>query len=245
MREFRLLKADEIECRISETKEKYVRLLLYKTARTDAALLDEKFGIFGWRNEYKEIDGKMYCGIGIKSTEGEWVWKWNVGTESNTEAEKGQASDALKRAGFTWGLGAELYTAPDIQIWSPRVKIESYNGKPRCYEKFSVKQIEYDDAGKIMDLLIVSEKGKEVFKFRNGKEVKYSDGIDPKPIAEEKKITQEVIREPMATDEQKMKILTTSQNIDKLLAYYKIKSIQDMTMAQAEDALQILEKSKK
>ena len=228
MREFRLLKADEIECRIAETKRTsngngYVRLLLYKTARTDAALLDEKFGIFGWRNEYKEIDGKMYCGIGIKSPEGEWVWKWNVGSESNMEAEKGQASDALKRAGFTWGLGTELYTAPDIQIWEPNIEIKGTSDKPKCYEKFSVKKIEYDGDGKIRDLLIVNEKGKEVYKNIGGKTFK-ADGIDPKPIVEE----------PLATDNQKKNVIWM---ISKGYCTYD-GNIDDLTMAQAEAFIQ-------
>ena len=96
MRNFRLLKADEIECRISQVFEEGVSILLYKTARTDYQLLDEVVGMFNWQNKYAEIDGKMYCGIGIHDNgTGEWIWKWNCGTESNTEAEKGQASDAM------------------------------------------------------------------------------------------------------------------------------------------------------
>ena len=66
MRNFRLLKADEIECRISQVNANGVSILLYKTARTDYSLLDEKFGMFRWQNDYKTIDGKMYCGIGIQ-----------------------------------------------------------------------------------------------------------------------------------------------------------------------------------
>ena len=108
MREFRLLNPDEIECRVAQVNEKYVKLLLYKTARTDAALLDEAVGHMFWCNDYKVIDGKMYCGIGIKDKDTlQWVWKWNCGTESNMEKEKGEASDAFKRAGFVWGIGAD------------------------------------------------------------------------------------------------------------------------------------------
>ena len=60
-------------------------------------------------------DGKMYGGIGIYDSElKEWLWRWDCGTESNTEQEKGQASDCFKRAGFKWGIGVELYTAPFI-----------------------------------------------------------------------------------------------------------------------------------
>ena len=42
----RLLKADEIECRISVISEKGLSLLLYKDARVDQKILDETFGVF-------------------------------------------------------------------------------------------------------------------------------------------------------------------------------------------------------
>lgn len=157
-RTFRLLKPDEIEVRVSEVLAggKGVRLLLYKTARTDSAILDETFGPMRWQCRYECIDGKMYCGIGIKADDGEWIWKWNVGTESNTEAEKGQASDALKRAGFVWGLGAELYTAPKITVWSDAVNIKESGGKWRCYDSFDVDRIGYDGAGRITELMITN-----------------------------------------------------------------------------------------
>lgn len=157
MRQFRLLNADEIECRISEIDKegRVLRLLLYKTARTDAALLDETCGYMGWCNDYREINGKMYCGIAIRDKDsGEWIWKWNVGTESNAEAEKGQASDALKRAGFVWGVGTELYSAPTIKIFSDRCNIKQYGGKWRCYDNFSVAEISYNDREEISGLSI-------------------------------------------------------------------------------------------
>lgn len=156
MRNFRLLAANEIECRISEISKdgKYVNLLLYKTARTDAALLDETVGKFGWQNTYTLLDGKMYCGIGIKDDNGEWIWKYNTGTESNMEGQKGEASDAMKRAGFVWGIGTELYSAPGIRIFSDKVNIKEYNGKYRCYDRFSVRSIGYDDNENISELVI-------------------------------------------------------------------------------------------
>ncbi len=161
MRNFRLLTADEIECRISQVTEKGVALLLYKTARTDYALLDEKFGMYGWQNDYKLIDGKMYCGIGVRDNQtGEWCWKWNVGTESNTEAEKGQASDAMKRAGFCWGIGTELYSAPFI--WIPYELLQRTNGN-KVYDRFYVKSIGYDDNENISSLQIVNDIGAVVF----------------------------------------------------------------------------------
>lgn len=157
MRNFRLLTEDEIECRVSDIDKsgKYLRLLLYKTARTDALILDETVGANCWCNDYKEINGKMYCGIAIKDEKtSEWVWKWNVGTESNMEAEKGQASDAMKRAGFVWGIGTELYSAPEIKIPNDKCNIREVNGKFRCYDKFYVEKIAYNDKEEISGISI-------------------------------------------------------------------------------------------
>lgn len=169
MREFRLLNADEIECRISEVRDQYIKLLLYKTARTDAALLDEKFGIFGWQNKYEVINGKMYCGIGVfNAPMDDWVWKWNVGTESNVEKEKGEASDAMKRAGFVWGIGTELYSAPSITLWLSDGHFKLNNGK--CYDRFAVSVIEYDARQDISRLVIVNEgTGAVAYNWSSGK----------------------------------------------------------------------------
>lgn len=165
MRSFRLLKENEIECRVAEISRtgNGLSLLLYKTARTDAALLDEKFSPFGWQNEFKEIGGRLYCGIGVKDGDF-WVWKEDCGTESNMEAEKGQASDAFKRAGFKWGIGAELYTAPRIFIPREACNIKEYQGKYRCYDSFSVEKIAYDEKENISGLAIRNDTtGKRCF----------------------------------------------------------------------------------
>ena len=112
----RPLRPDEIEVRVGQVFEKGVSMLLYKNARTDMQILDETYGAMGWQCKYKEVKGNLFCAIGILSPEyDEWVWKEDCGTESNTEKEKGEASDAFKRAGFRWGIGRELYTAP--RIW--------------------------------------------------------------------------------------------------------------------------------
>ena len=261
MRNFRLLNASEIECRISETKmmsngKGYVRLLLYKTARTDAALLDEKFGMTGWQNRYECIDGKMYCGIGIRS-EGEWIWKWNVGTESNTEAEKGQASDALKRAGFTLGIGTELYSAPDITIWSPTVEIkDAGNGKARCYERFDVKEIGYDKDENINLLVIVNSKGKEVFRMggygkakqavQGGSEARRGDlkpQVTNPPLTDETSL-KTASGEPKATTEQVEEIKKLSKDVNSILRYYKVEKLEDLPIGTAEDVIQRLRKAR-
>ena len=168
MRLFRTLKESEIECRISEISRTGagLSLLLYKTARTDAALLDEIVGAYNWQNKFEEIGGKMYCGIGVFMND-QWIWKWDCGTESNMEAEKGQASDAFKRAGFKWGLGAELYTAPRIFIPKESCTIKDYNGKLKCFDVFSVEKIAYDDNENISGLAIKNDTtGKRCFVWK-------------------------------------------------------------------------------
>ena len=157
MKKFRLLNADEIECRVSQINERGLSLLLYKTARTDANLLDETYGSERWQNDFKLVDGVLYGGIGIVFPEmnGEWVWKWDAGTESNTEAEKGRASDAFKRAGFKWGIGRELYSAPFIWISADKCTIkEGRNGKLACNDNFIVSKISYDAQSNIRQLEI-------------------------------------------------------------------------------------------
>lgn len=126
--EFRKLRAEEIECRIGSVHSRGFTLLLYKDARVDMTILDETVGPTHWQRDHKEIKGVVYCGVGIQAVpeeyEGsyEWVWKWDAGSESYTEKEKGEASDSFKRACVNWGIGRELYTAPFIFIRATTVQ---------------------------------------------------------------------------------------------------------------------------
>lgn len=84
----------------------------YIDARDVMKLLDEVVGAENWQDDYKDLGGQIFAGIGIKSNDG-WVWKWDTGSESNIEKEKGQASDSFKRAGVKWGIGRFLY---DLEV---------------------------------------------------------------------------------------------------------------------------------
>lgn len=111
----RALTKNEVEVRIGTVGEKGVTLLLYKNARVDRAMLDEKFGALNWQNKYTDHKNNLFCAIGVYDpNKKEWIWKEDCGTESTTEKEKGEASDAFKRAGFRWGIGIELYNSPFI-----------------------------------------------------------------------------------------------------------------------------------
>lgn len=137
---FRDLTADEIECRIQSVKQNGLILLLYKDARCDMRILDETVGADKWQREHYECKGNLFCRVGIKCGD-EWIWKADCGTESNTEAQKGEASDSFKRSCFCWGIGRELYTTPFI--WIPADKCDINNGK--CFDKFSVEKIRIEN----------------------------------------------------------------------------------------------------
>lgn len=161
----RKLRADEIECRVAQVTAKGCSLLLYKTARTDSTILTETYGEL-WQNDFKTIDGKMYGGIGVWNKElNQWIWRWDCGTESNTEAEKGQASDAFKRAGFKFLIGQELYKAPFIFIQCETVKDGAKYKLADKYLKFEVTEIAYSDNGDFTKLSINDSNGNVVYQL--------------------------------------------------------------------------------
>ena len=169
---FRALKASEIDCRIqsigqNKTGAVGTTILLYKDARVDMNILDETVGAMNWQRGHSVVDGNLYCTISIwDETKGQWVSKSDVGTESNTEKEKGQASDSFKRAGFNWGIGRELYTAPFVYITLQDGEwYEGRDGKPKSNAKFKVKDISYDENRNIVRLIIVDSKGKVRYTF--------------------------------------------------------------------------------
>lgn len=171
MKEIRRLNADEIDARVSQVFESGAVLLLYKDARVDQRILDETFGSMNWQRSHQNIDGNLYCTVSVWDAEKkEWVSKQDVGTESYTEAEKGQASDSFKRACFNWGIGRELYTAPFIWCKADTLKAAGVEFVKNSKGKWALKgfapkveSISYDEKGNITGLRI-SNKGKEVYK---------------------------------------------------------------------------------
>lgn len=157
---FRTLKANEIDVRVQSVTEKGCILLLYKDARCDMNILDETVGPMNWKREHTRDNAN--CIVSLWDDEKkQWISKEDTGTESNTEKEKGQASDSFKRACFNWGIGRELYTAPFI--WVPakdcNIKETNYSGKKtyKCNDKFKVKKILFDENKVIVALYIYNE----------------------------------------------------------------------------------------
>lgn len=165
MIEFRDLKADEIDVRVQSVKQNGLVLLLYKNARVDMNILDETVGVENWQNKFYEHKGILFCSLGINTNYSKpevpdrWIWKDDAGVESNTDAEKGNASDARKRSGFAWGIGRELYTSPFIWIPAEQCNISNGSNGSKCYDRFYVEKIVIQDK-KIMAISIINESKK-------------------------------------------------------------------------------------
>lgn len=160
---FRPLRADEIECRIGQVKANGLSLLLYKDARCDQNILDETVGPFNWMRSHSRDNAN--CTVSIWDKEkSQWISKEDTGTESNTEAEKGLASDSFKRACFNWGIGRELYTAPFI--WVPADKCNIIGNK--CYDKFGVLDIGYNNG--VINRLAIGNVKTGALVYKLGKE---------------------------------------------------------------------------
>ena len=198
---FRKLKPDEIEVRVATINKKRCSLLLYKDARVDMRLLDETVGPLNWKREHQVINDNLFCTVSIyNEVIGEWVSKQDVGIESYTQKEKGQASDAFKRACFNWGIGRELYTAPFIWVNLNANELSERNGKYQLdYSvKLRVNKIDYDSEGNISYLEIFDNNNN--CRFKHGKQLFANEDEEKKEnlqhtlvaIAKKKNLTKEM-----------------------------------------------------
>lgn len=173
MNPIRTLTAREIDCRVAQIKKDGLQLLLFKDARCDMAILDETFGPMNWMRHHSRENANCIISIWDESKK-MWIEKEDTGTESNTEAEKGLASDSFKRACVNWGIGRELYTSPFIWIKPPNCEIKEDHGRYKCFDRFEVKEIGYNEHREINKLVIVNAKtGSVVFERGTGKAVKH------------------------------------------------------------------------
>ena len=169
--EIRLLRADEIECRVGTINENGLSLLLYKDARVDQKILDETYGSFSWKREHQLIGDNLYCTVSVYYPGyDEWISKQDVGVPANAEKEKSAASDSFKRACVNWGIGRELYSAPFIWIDAMKAKIQprEWNGKTtyNTKEHFHVANIGYDEEKReIIAVKIANQRNEIVYAF--------------------------------------------------------------------------------
>jgi hypothetical protein len=184
----------------------YATILAYKDARVDMARLDAAVGQLGWQRKHEVIANSLYCHVGIYNDDiHEWVWKSDVGTESMTEATKGQSSDSFKRACFNWGIGRELYDYPFISVKLNENEWDNKSGKPRQTYNLKIKDwrwySEFTD-GRLSFLAAKDENGKLRFKWGemkpkevepDYKQAASTQEVDPtpEPVAEVKPVTEE------------------------------------------------------
>jgi hypothetical protein len=235
--EFRKLKAEEIDCRISQIQSNWCTLLLYKDARVDQNILDESVGCMNWQKRY--VRDNANCIVGIWDEEKQqWVEKEDTGTESFSEAEKGLASDSFKRACFNWGIGRELYTAPSIFIF-PRKDMGAKtkddeeskeffekNGRYTTKTKFYVDLIGYDENGNINDLIIRDHKGNIRFEELTDKTAKEHN--------KQFLLLQKLIRENEDKDD--------NFNREDFYKYFKVEADSQINSKQLPVAIDLLEK---
>jgi len=216
----RLLQAEEIECRVSFINEKGLSLLLYKDARVDQKILDETFGVFGWKRTHQEIDGNLYCTVEVYNQEtGEWVGKQDVGTTGEREKEKSQASDSFKRACFNWGIGRELYSAPFIWIPAQKAGIYQKDKKFITSEHFSVVAISYNEERReISSLSITNQTGEVIYRFQ-----KASNKQEKETVSVAKKLSD------AQKQQLELELARTGVPMEAVQQRYQVKSPEEMT----------------
>jgi hypothetical protein len=233
MKKFRNLKADEIDVRINQIASNYCTILLYKDARCDMNILDETVGAMNWQKHYSRDNANCIISIWDEDKQ-QWIEKEDTGTESFAEQEKGLASDSAKRSGFCWGIGRELYSAPNIIIF-PR-KDMGVKNKPEFFDKgdgkyttktrFWVEIIDYDENDNIKDLIIRDNKNNVRFM----------------------QLSKEKEKELFKKDEIMKKLIEANEEQDnnfdreKFYKYFNAESDLTMTYKQVEEAICLLDK---
>lgn len=235
---FRTLKAEEIDCRVSQIASNWLTLLLYKDARVDQNILDETVGCMNWQKSYLRENANCVVSLWDDDKQ-QWVSKEDTGTESFSEAEKGLASDSFKRACFNWGIGRELYTSPSIIIF-PRQDMAKKGQDGEFFEKgidnkgnpkydtktrFWVEYIDYDENRNIVDLIIRDNKNN----IRFSELTKETEQALNKKMAEFKKLIEK-------------KEETEDWDRTKLYEYYKVESDSQLTLKQIDEITKLLKK---
>lgn len=214
-------------------------ILLYKDSRYDMAVLDEIYGPMGWQVSYSEVKGSLYCTIGVFDPQrSQWVEKTSNGMESDIEAQKGEASDAFKRAGFLWGIGRELYTTPLIFV--DLTAEEVYAGKDGKMKLkpsvvFSVKEIGYDEKRSISMITITDRRGIQRFHWEAGR---VSKPTQPpvQPPAPQPTVQMPPFEIPDSKDQLALMLEGLGADLRKVFVAYKKSSLEEMTVEDLKQA---------
>lgn len=201
------------------------------------------------------IGGNLYCIVSIwDDDKKQWISKMDVGTESYTEKEKGQASDSFKRACVSLGIGRELYTAPFIWVAAPKVNVQKKqdgrNEKFYTYDKFSIQSISYNENREITGITVINQDGNVVYYLAEKGNAQKPSGNAATAKAEQKpsgntaasKAGQK--QEPDRTQEINRELARTGVALDAVLERYGVSSIQEMDNATYRKAMSSLKKTK-
>lgn len=239
MNQIRLLQQDEIECRVGTINEKGLSLLLYKDARADMKILDESYGAMNWQRHHEMIGGNLYCTVSVWDGEKQqWISKMDVGTESYTEKEKGQASDSFKRACVSLGIGRELYTAPFIWVPASKANIQKRGDKYFTYDKFRIHQIFYNEKREISGLVVLNQDGKTVYTLKCSR----TDKAEMSDNIRNNGDTSSEISKKIAAINRELE--RTGVALSTVLQRYGVNSIEEMSESTYRNAMNSLKKTK-
>lgn len=188
--------------------------------------------MYGWERTHQSIEGNLYCTVRIWDSEkAQWIEKQDVGTTSYTEKEKGQASDAFKRACVNVGIGRELYTAPFIWIPSSKANIQKRDNRYTTSERFQVREISYNEMREIAAITIVNDRGVVVYEYQEKKNSSKNQNTTNRITELQKK-------------ELENELKRTGVDIEKVLRRYELKKLDEMTPDIYERAIHGLKNSK-
>ena len=165
--------------------KKWAFMSAYIDARQARDVLDDVCGVGNWQSDYKDVKGNLYCGIGIKINNDEWVWKWDCGKETDISSEKGEASDALKRACVQWGIGRFLYELKSPMFSkeeTDKLKFKPDQLHALCEQKLKGKYTPPPQEPEQPKESLLSQKGEQCEKLRQNAYTsycnKYADKVD-------------------------------------------------------------------
>lgn len=178
------MKPEAIEIRPAQVKDGKVTLLAYQNGRNTMDALDNKFGEFGWKVEYKDVAGQIYGRLSIKDPDsGEWIYKEDTGEESNISASKGQSTDILKRLAVRFGYGRELYTIPRIVI-----NDDGYGNH------LKVGEVEWNDKRECTHITLVNKFGKVMYRWDKDAELQPAEERI-QMVSQKKKLNSQILRD--------------------------------------------------
>lgn len=241
----RLLEPHEIKMRVqSITRNKKAICLLYTDARVVMDILDEAFGPTNWQRKHKMIGDTLYSIVEVwDADKNMWVSKEDVGTESNTEATKGEASDSFKRSAVNWGVARELYTSPMIMVNLENSEYIEEGGRVKApYFSLKVTDIEVNEKGEVSYLVLKDRNGR--VRFQSGKKgatlaaLATDDGDDndntndgnapaPKVATSPKTANKTSAKKPSANDKlldeitENARVITRSMDVQEKVAWAK------------------------